>query len=248
MKKYKTPPIKNEKLQKILANAGLGSRRQMETLIQEGLVKVNGKIAKLGDRAKLNDRIVFKGKKLNLKPSAASSSTQILLYNKPAGEICTRSDPQGRPTVFQNLPKISKGRWIMIGRLDINTSGLLLFTNQGELAHQFMHPSFQVEREYAVRVFGEVTSEVLERLKKGINLEDGPAHFESIKEAGGTGKNNWYRVILKEGRCRLVRRLWESQGLTVSRLIRVRYGNFNLPAYLKLGKSKIMEDKVWEKY
>jgi 23S rRNA pseudouridine2605 synthase len=225
----------NEKLQKILARAGLGSRRQMEEWIQNGRVKVNGHPAHLGLRVSETDRVSVDGKRISWKPQDAFK-TRILAYYKPEGIICTRSDPEGRPTVFDQLPKIAKGRWISIGRLDINTMGLLLLTNNGELTHRLMHPSFQIEREYAVRVFGEIQPDIISRLKTGVELEDGKARFESIQDAGGAGINHWYHVMLKKGRCRLVRRLWESQGIRVSRLLRIRYGNINLPRSLRAGR------------
>lgn len=231
-----------EKLQKILANRGLGSRRQMETWIEAGRVKVNGKLAKLGDRASTTDLIRIDGRELFTHNKPILHKT--LIYNKPEGEICTRKDPEGRPTVFQKLPKLRGRRWIAIGRLDINSSGLLIFTTDGELANRWMHPSQEVEREYAVRVLGKVTPAIIERLTKGVKLEDGMAKFDEIKDAGGTGANHWYHVILKEGRQREVRRLFASQGLTVSRLIRIRYGNVALPPRLKAGKFEDIETRV----
>lgn len=223
----------SEKLQKVLARAGLASRRAIETWISAGRITINGKVAKLGDRVEPNDTIQVDHKTIQ-QPDHTES--QLLIYHKPEGEICTRSDPQGRPTVFEHLPPLSSGRWINIGRLDLNTSGLLLLTTDGELAHQLMHPSFALEREYLVRVLGKVNADILERLKTGVKLEDGLARFESIATHSGAGANRWYRVIVTEGKNRLVRRLWESQGLQVSRLMRIRYGNITLPRTLKPGQ------------
>lgn len=223
-----------EKLQKILARAGLGSRRAMEEWIAAGRVRVNGKLAKLGDRAALGAEITVDGKPIHISESPVK--TRVIMYHKPEGEICTRKDPEGRPTVFEHLPKLHKGRWISIGRLDFNTSGLLLFTNDGEVANRLMHPSFAIEREYLVRVFGEVTPEIIQKLKEGVRLDDGLSRFEEIIDVGGEGRNHWYRVIIKEGKNRLVRRLWESQGVKISRLSRIRYGAINLPKSLRIGK------------
>lgn len=224
----------SEKLQKLLARAGLGSRREMEGWIEAGRVSVNRKRATLGDRVQPSDVISVDGRPL---PSVAVSHppVRVLRYNKSAGQVCTRSDPQGRPTVFDRLPGLRQGRWIAVGRLDFNTSGLLLFTNDGELAHRLMHPSSELVREYAVRVKGQVAPAVIERLRKGVELEDGQARFESISDAGGEGVNHWYHVTLNEGRNREVRRLWESQGLQVSRLTRVRFGPLELRRGLRPG-------------
>jgi len=222
-----------EKLQKILAEAGLGSRRELETWISAGRVKVDGKVAKLGDRASKDARITVDDKLLRL--NVAEKIPRILLYHKPAGEICSRHDPQNRPTVFEKLPHLAKGRWIVIGRLDINTSGLLLFCNNGDVANRLMHPSSNIEREYAVRVLGAVSPAALLRLKQGVMLEDGMARFENIAPAGGKGANIWYHVILKEGRYHEVKRLFQSQDVCVSRLIRVRFGPIFLPRDLRPG-------------
>ena len=227
----------SEKLQKILARAGLGSRRAMETAILEGKASVNGKSATQGIRVSPQDKIRFKGRIVHF-PKIHMQRTRILMYHKPERQICSRKDPQGRDTVFNHLPTLRSGRWIAVGRLDFNTSGLLLFTNNGDLANKLMHPSYQVEREYAVRILGEVDNLMLKRMRKGVELEDGPARFNSITDAGGTGANHWYHVIICEGRQREVRRLWESQGVKVSRLIRVRYGNVALPPRLKVGSAK----------
>ncbi len=230
----------SEKLQKVLARAGLGSRRQMEVWIQEGKVSVNGQVASLGDRIELSDSVMVEGKKVRL-ASEQEQGCRVIFYNKPEGELCTRDDPEGRKTVFDRLPKIARGRWIVIGRLDINTTGLLLFTNDGELANRLMHPSYEIDREYAVRVFGEVTPEIEKRLLSGVQLEDGPAKFDDLVAVGGEGINRWYHVALKEGRNREVRRLWESQELTVSRLIRVRMGHVELPRNLPQGGWREMD-------
>jgi 23S rRNA pseudouridine2605 synthase len=224
-----------EKIQKVLANAGVGSRRQIEAIIQEGRITVNGRVATIGDRMSYRDKVCVDGREIKLAKSK-SQNTRVLLYHKPEGEICTRNDPEGRPTIFESLPMIRNSRWICVGRLDLNTSGLLLITNDGELANKLMHPSSEIEREYAVRVRGDVDFTHLESLHKGIRLEDGLARFETIMEAGGTGSNHWYHVTVREGRNRLVRRLWEAAGFTVSRLIRVRFGNIHLPSGLRRGK------------
>lgn len=222
-----------EKLQKVLARAGIGSRREMERWIEEGRVQLEGKTAKLGDRAVMGQVIKVDGRIVD---SAETEQVRCLLYHKPIGEVCSRKDPEGRRTVFDSLPKLKSGRWIVIGRLDFNTSGLLLFTTDGELANALMHPSSMIEREYLVRVMGKVTPETIETLKKGVVLDDGPARFTDVVDGGGEGINRWFYVVLMEGRNREVRRLWESQGLTVSRLKRVRYGNVFIPSKLKKGE------------
>jgi 23S rRNA pseudouridine2605 synthase len=223
----------SERLQKIMAGCGVGSRRQCERYIEEGRVRVNNRVAALGDKATVTDRIMLDD--MLLEPAAGKIEVRALIYHKPAGEICTRSDPEGRPTVFQSLPRLSGRRWIQVGRLDFNTSGLLLFTTDGELANRLMHPSYEIERVYAVRVLGEVSEMVLRKLQKGVRLEDGLARFETLLDAGGSGANHWYHVSLREGRNREVRRLWESQGVTVSRLIRIGYAGLGLPSTLKAG-------------
>ena len=234
-----------EKLQKVLARAGLGSRREIETWIKKGRVQVNRKIATIGVRVNSNDDIQVDGRRIGLS-ALKEPSRQILCYHKPTGVVCTRSDPEGRKTIFKQLPRPKQGRWISIGRLDFNTSGLLLLTTDGELAHRLMHPSYTIEREYAVRILGEVSNEMLQNLRKGVQLEDGMARFTQIYEAGGKGANHWYHVTLSEGRKHEVRRLWESQGVTVSRLIRVRFGPIWLPQNLRRGCSMEL-DKQEEK-
>jgi len=231
-----------ERLQKILANTGFGSRRELEGWISDGLIRINGREAKLGDRAVLNDDLVIKGRFYRVVADDQRDARQVLMYHKPLGEITTRDDPEGRRTVFDRLPRLPQGRWISVGRLDINTLGLLLLTNDGQLANALMHPSSQVEREYAVRINGRVTPEVLEILRNGVELEDGPAKFERIKsEKNGEGSNQWFRVSVKQGRNRVVRRLWESQDLQVSRLIRTRYGSVNMPKWLGRGKMELLD-------
>ncbi|CAI2016186.1 23S rRNA pseudouridine(2605) synthase RluB [Serratia fonticola] len=226
----------SEKLQKVLANAGHGSRREIETMIEAGRISVDGKIAKLGDRVEVvaGMKIRLDGHVVSIKESE-EAVCRVLAYYKPEGELCTRSDPEGRPTVFDRLPKLRGSRWVAVGRLDVNTSGLLLFTTDGELANRLMHPSREVEREYAVRVFGQIDDEKLKQLSKGVQLEDGPAAFRTITFQGGEGINQWYNVTLTEGRNREVRRLWEAVGVQVSRLIRVRYGDIDLPKGLPRG-------------
>lgn len=224
-----------EKLQKLLARMGLGSRRQLEEVIKAGRVSINGNLATLGDRATSQDEVRIDGRLVRLK-SEKQKRRRVLAYYKPEGEICSRTDPEGRPTVFDRLPKLTGDRWIMVGRLDINSSGLLLFTNDGELAHRLMHPSSEVVREYAVRVLGELSPQMVHHLTTGVMLDDGVAKFDDIKEGGGSGVNKWYHVSLKEGRKREVRRMFESQELKVSRLIRTRYGTAYLPKELRTGR------------
>jgi len=225
----------DEKLQKIIAHAGLASRREAEQWIKAGRVSVNGSIAELGDRAGEKDKIRVDGKLLSV-TSKENFQRRMLAYHKPEGEICTRKDPQGRVSVFDALPGIKQGRWLNVGRLDINTSGLIFFTNDGELASRLMHPSHQVLRKYAVRVRGEVSEQILKQLVIGVELDDGYAKFESIDDVGGEGSNHWYNVTLREGKNREVRRLWESFDLQVSRLHRIQYGHFELPRSLKRGR------------
>ena len=225
----------SERLQKVLASQGLASRREIEKWIVAGRITINGQLAVLGDRIDLTELICVDGKKVNL--SNASKLTRIIIYNKPVGEVSTRDDPDGRKTIFNRLP-IKKGeRWVSVGRLDINTSGLMIFTNNGELANYLMHPSSNIEREYAVRVNGEVSDESLQILKEGVLLDDEIVRFSDIQKGrNSTGKNQWYYVVLMEGKNREVRRLWESQGHQVSRLKRVRFGDLFIPSTLKIGR------------
>ena len=233
-----------EKLQKVLARAGLGSRRELEAVIAAGRVTVDGQVARLGDRVTPRAHVEVDGR--TIQRIQRDPPRRVLIYNKPEGELTTRSDPEGRPTVFRSLPRV-RGRWIAVGRLDLNSQGLMLFTTDGELANALMHPSREVEREYACRVYGEVTEEMVQRLVDGVELDDGSAHFEVVEsgmpldeplEAG----NAWYHVIVKEGRNREVRRLWESQGVKVSRLIRVRYGPVVLSRDLRRGRFRELPD------
>ncbi len=223
----------NERIQKLLSLTGVASRREAERWIADGRVTVNGERAKLGDRAGRNDDIRVDGRAVSVEE--AGVNTRVIAYNKPVGEVCTRDDPEGRPTVFDHLPKTKNERWINVGRLDINTSGLLLFTTDGELANKLMHPSNGVDREYAVRVRGDVDQDMINRLKEGVLLEDGMASFTDVRYFDGEGQNKWYHVVLMEGRNREVRRLWESQEITVSRLKRVRYGCIFMPANVPVG-------------
>ncbi len=236
------PSESGERIQKVLARGGVGSRREIERWIAEGRLKLNGHLVTLGDRLKLGDHLQLNDRVLNWQ-KFSEQPTQVLIYHKATGEVVTRNDPEGRPTVFSRLPKLPTGRWINVGRLDINTSGLLLFTNNGELANRLMHPSSEVEREYAVRILGDVADATLEKLKHGVELEDGKAKFDEISFSGGEGANKWYYVIVREGRNRLVRRLWESQQVVVSRLMRVRYGPVVLPDGLKAQACYEMNDK-----
>jgi 23S rRNA pseudouridine2605 synthase len=224
------------RLQKILSQIGLGSRREMERWIESGWVTVNGVIAKLGDSAGPKDKIFVKGKLISQPTADDVEICRVLLYHKPVGEISSRRDPRYPKTVFDHLPPLKRGRWIQVGRLDLNTSGLLLFTNDGDLAHRLMHPKTQVEREYAVRVYGEVSDQAIRNLTKGVALEEGMARFKSIKYQGGEGTNSWYHVVLTEGKNREVRRLWKTQGIEVSRLIRIRYGKLSMPRSLSRGQ------------
>lgn len=228
----------DEKIQKVLARAGFGSRREIESWIEQGRIKVNRQVAKLGDRIGPEDRISLDDKPLRLQHTPR---LRVMAYHKPVGEVCTRQDPEGRPTIFAQLPRLKNGRWIAVGRLDINTSGLLLLTTDGELANRLMHPSSAIEREYAVRVLGIITSENLQQLQTGVMLEDGMAHFDRILDSGGDGRNHWYHVTLREGRNREVRRLWEAVGMKVSRLIRIRYANVELGRALRPGKFRDLE-------
>lgn len=230
-------PTEPERLQKVLATAGVASRRQVEEWIRAGRVTVNGAVAELGMKVSAADRVEVDGRRIHLE-KRLDQSPRVLAYNKPEGMVTTRRDPEGRATVFEDLPALSRGRWIAVGRLDINTSGLLLFTNDGALADRLMHPSSEISREYACRVLGDVTEDVITKLKKGVKLDDGMARFETIEIAGGEGANQWFHVTLKEGRNREVRRLWESQDLQVSRLIRVRFGPIRMDRWLMRGKHR----------
>lgn len=224
----------DEKLQKVLARAGIGSRREMERAIELGQVKVNDRIAKLGDRVTAQDKIFVNGQRVVLRSEL--TRRRVILYNKPEGEICSRSDPEGRPTVYDHLPSLKGERWISVGRLDFNTSGLLLFTNDGELANKLMHPSSVIDREYLVRIQGEVTDDMRQVLLRGVVLDDGIARFTDIVDGAGEGKNRWFYCVVMEGRNREVRRLWESQGVKVSRLKRVRYANIFIPSHVRVGQ------------
>ncbi|MCH8262754.1 MAG: pseudouridine synthase [Proteobacteria bacterium] len=231
-----------ERIQKVLARMGLGSRREVESWIKEGRIKVNGKLAKLGDVITSNDRVELDKRQIKF-PKKTDARVRVITYHKPAGEICTRKDSQGRTTVFSKLPRLQGARWVGIGRLDINTSGLMLFTNDGDLANRLMHPSSNIDREYAVRVIGRVDQAMLKQLQKGVELEDGPAHFSDIVDSGGDGANHWYHVTLMEGRNHEVKRLWESQGVKVSRLMRVRFGPIILPRRSRPGSVTELEGK-----
>ena len=224
-----------ERLQKVLAHAGLGSRREVERWIAEGRLTVNGIAATPGQHWRAGVRLTLDGKRLRLPKQRAG--LRVLMYHKPEGEICTRSDPQGRPTAFDRLPPITGGRWIGIGRLDVSSSGLMLFSNDGGLARHLMHPSANIDREYLIRVRGTLNAALLQRLRQGVELEDGPARFTDIQPGGeGTGSNRWFHVALMRGRNREVRRLWESQGIQVSRLKRTRFGPVSLTASLRRGR------------
>ena len=230
------PPVDapSQKLHKVLAQAGLGSRRLMETWIREGKVTVNGTVAAIGTRVKPSDSIRI-GKK-SVRWPATHRLPRVLVYHKPEGEIVSHEDPEGRKSVFEQLPQLRGAKWLAVGRLDFNTSGLLIFTTSGELANRMMHPRFAVEREYAVRIVGQLTGGHMERLQKGVELSDGLARCDAVADEGGEGSNHWYRIVLREGRNRVVRRMFEALGLTVSRLIRVRFGVVELPPRLKRGQ------------
>ena len=228
--------MNSEKLQKVLARAGLGSRREMERRIEAGRVRIDGRPATLGDRVTPAARIDMDGRPVSA-AALAPAERRVIAYHKPTGELVTRHDPEGRRTVFARLPRLDRGRWLAVGRLDINTAGLLLLTTDGELAHRLAHPAYELVRDYAVRVFGQPDAATLQRLCAGVQLDDGKAAFESIAPLdGGEAANHWYRVRLREGRNRLVRRLWESQGLSVSRLMRIQYGPVAMPPGLREGQ------------
>jgi 23S rRNA pseudouridine2605 synthase len=240
---------RSQKLQKVLAQAGLGSRRAMEEIIKAGKVKVNGTPATLGARVTTDDLIQVGRRQIKFK--VTTRLPRVILYHKPEGEIVTRDDPEGRPSVFEKLPAIRSAKWLAVGRLDFNTGGLLIFTTSGELANRLMHPRFEVEREYAVRLYGALTPSQVAEFKKGVRLSDGDARFDLLEEQGGEGRNRWYRVVLKEGRNRVVRRMFEALGLQVSRLMRVRFGIVSLPprllrgAWVELKESEISQLLEW---
>ena len=233
-------PVFEDRLHKVLANAGLGSRRMLEQRIQNGEIRVNTKVAEIGSSVRAGDRVEIDNK-IFVVVNDSAEHAQVLIYNKPEGVVATREDPEGRPTIFEQLPQLKGARWISVGRLDINTTGLLLLTTDGALAHALMHPSTEVEREYVCRVHGEVPDEVLERLKAGVELEDGLARFDELAVISRGDSHSWFRVMLREGRNREVRRIWESQGLMVSRLKRIRYGNVELPRGLLRGQSETLD-------
>lgn len=240
------PPLDNsdaangpQKIHKVLAQAGLGSRREMESLIREGKVRVNGEPAQVGMRVRAGDVIRVGRRQVTVRDDA--KLPRVILYHKPEGEIVSHDDPQGRPSVFEKLPAMRRGKWLAVGRLDYNTSGLLIFTTSGELANRLMHPRFEVEREYAVRIIGKLPDDKVKDLTRGVRLEDGVARFEELEERGGRGLNNWYRVVLREGRNRVVRRMFDAVGYKVSRLMRVRFGMVSLPFGLRRGGWRELE-------
>lgn len=236
-KKIGAETLVSERLQKALAKGGFGSRREMERWIEIGCIKVNDVVATLGARLTANDKLKVKGK-LVRNPLKNTQQSRVIMYHKPQGVLCTKSDPENRKTIFEELTKLNANKWILVGRLDMNTSGLLLLTTDGELANRLMHPSYEIDREYAVRVTGELTKEQKEALLKGVKLADGMASFTTLELAGGEGLNRWYHVTLKEGRNREVRRMFEHFNLNVSRLTRVRFGELELPRYLRRGHYK----------
>jgi len=229
-----------QRIHKVLAAAGLGSRREMEELIRAGKVKVNGTLAHLGMRVQPGDVIRVGKRQVTVRDSAPLP--RVIVYHKPEGEIVSHDDPQGRPSVFEKLPPIRRGKWLAVGRLDYNTSGLLIFTTSGELANRLMHPRYEVEREYAVRIIGKLRDEHFKQVKRGVRLEDGMARFELVEERGGRGLNHWYRVVLREGRNRIVRRMFDAIGFRVSRLMRVRFGVVSLPFGLRRGTWRELEE------
>jgi len=230
----------SERLQKLIANAGYGSRRWAERLIEQGRISINNKEATLGDKATIDDRVTIDGRFIDLK-RYSEEETKVLILNKQAGVICSNKDEEGRKSVFDFLPENT--RWVMVGRLDLNTSGLLLFTNNGELANKLMHPSSEIDREYAVRVLGKVEDEHIKKLTSGIELEDGFAKFHKVTLGGGDGANRWYHVVVREGRKREVRRLWEALDFKVSRLIRTRFGDIRLPDNIRANQSEYLKPK-----
>ena len=230
-----------EKLQKVLARAGFGSRREIERWIAEGRVSVDNKVATLGDRVTGDEKIKLDGRLLSMK-TLQPQSTRVIAYHKGMGTVCSRSDPEYDKTVFNDFPKVHGGRWVLVGRLDVNTTGLLLATTDGELANRLMHPKYEIKREYAVRVYGDVKQEMIDVLLKGVELEDGIARFDSIVQQGGEGRNLWFTVTLHEGRNREVRRLWESQGVQVNRLVRNSFGPVRMPRRLKKGECEELDE------
>ncbi|WP_130618767.1 pseudouridine synthase [Dyella amyloliquefaciens] len=237
-----TTPAIEERLHKVLANAGLGSRRMLEQRIQAGEVELNGAPATIGASVHAGDRVVLDGKQFVV-ATDNRDETEVLVYHKPEGVVTTREDPEGRPTVFEQLPRLKGARWVAVGRLDINTTGLLLLTTDGELANALMHPKSGLEREYLCRVHGEVPDEIIEKLKAGVELEDGPARFDEIGVISQGGSHSWFRVVIREGRNREVRRLWDSQGFLVSRLKRIRYGSVELPRNLRRGDCEALGEE-----
>ncbi|MEO8809001.1 MAG: pseudouridine synthase [Rhodanobacter sp.] len=233
-------PTLEERLHKVLANAGMGSRRMLEQRIQSGEVELNGAPAEIGMSVKAGDRVVMDGKQFVVATDSRDDA-EVLIYHKPEGVLTTRDDPEGRPTVFEQLPRLKGARWVAVGRLDINTTGLLLLTTDGELANGLMHPRSGMEREYLCRVHGEVPDEIIERLKAGVELDDGPARFDDIAVISRGGSHSWFRVVIREGRNREVRRLWDSQGFLVSRLKRIRYGKIELPRNLRRGECETLD-------
>ncbi len=238
-------PVVEERLQKVLAQAGVGSRRTIEERVQAGEIRVNGQVAEIGMSLRSSDRVEVDGKAFMAVPTPADD-VQLLVYHKPEGELTTNDDPEGRKTVFERLPRLKGSRWIAIGRLDMNTTGLLLLTTDGELAHAMMHPSRELEREYVVRVHGQVSEQHIEQLRTGVALDDGPAHFDEIHVISMGDNHSWFRVVLKEGRNREVRRLWEHIGMQVARLKRIRYGSIELPRDLRRGHFRLMPPELIE--
>jgi len=230
----------SDRIQKLIANAGYGSRRWAERLIEQGRISINNQEAKLGDKAIISDKVTIDGRLIDL-GRYSEEETKVLILNKQAGVICSNKDEEGRQSVFEFLP--DNTRWVMVGRLDLNTSGLLLFTNNGDLANKLMHPSSEVDREYAVRVLGKVEDEHIKKLKNGIELEDGFAKFHRVTIGGGEGANRWYHVVVREGRKREVRRLWEALDFKVSRLIRTRFSDIRLPDKLRANQSEYLKPK-----
>ena len=230
----------SDRIQKLIANAGYGSRRWAERLIEQGRISINNQEAKLGDKAKISDKVTIDGRLIDL-GRYAEEETKVLILNKQAGVICSNKDEEGRQSVFEFLP--DNTRWVMVGRLDLNTSGLILFTNNGDLANKLMHPSSEIDREYAVRVLGKVEDEHIKKLTNGIELEDGFAKFHRVTLGGGEGANRWYHVVVREGRKREVRRLWEALDFKVSRLIRTRFSDIRLPEKLRANQSEYLKPK-----